>query len=122
MKRFPLSIMAVALVLFVSGCLNADGDEPQAQPPAEQPAAEQPAGQAGAYDAEAAAAAFKNSCAGCHGQNLEGIAGPNLQKVGGKYSKDQILQIVANGKGGMPGGLVKGTDAENIAAWLADKK
>jgi cytochrome c551 len=122
MKRFPLTVMAIALVFFTSGCLNADGDEPQAQPPANQPAAEQPAGQTGAYDATAAETAFKNNCAGCHGQNLEGIAGPNLQKVGGKYSKEQIEQILANGKGTMPGGLVKGSDAENIAAWLADKK
>ncbi|TGV30107.1 cytochrome c, partial [Mesorhizobium sp. M00.F.Ca.ET.186.01.1.1] len=37
-------------------------------------------------------------------------------------TKDQILEVLNKGKGAMPPGLVKGTDAENIAAWLADKK
>jgi len=130
MKRFPLSMMAVALVLFVSGCLNADGDEPQAQQP---PAAEQPGGQTGGqnggqtggnanYDAAAAEATFRTNCASCHGQTLEGAVGPNLQHVGSKYTREQIGEILANGKGAMPGGLVKGEDAANIAAWLADKK
>jgi hypothetical protein len=32
------------------------------------------------------------------------------------------LDILQNGRGTMPGGLVKGEDAETLAAWLADKK
>jgi cytochrome c551 len=66
---------------------------------------------------------FSQHCASCHGDNLQGQVGPNLQKVGSKYSKDQILGILKNGKqGGMPAGLVSGSDADAIATWLAAKK
>lgn len=62
-------------------------------------------------------------CSSCHGDNLQGAVGPNLQKVGSKYSKDQILGILKNGKqGGMPAGLISGDDADKVATWLAAKK
>lgn len=116
MKRFPLFVLAGMLAILMSAC-GPNGQ--QTQPPAEQtPTA--PAG--GAYDAATAETLFKNKCAGCHGQNLEGSVGPNLTAVGSKYSKEQILDIISKGKGSMPPGLVKGADADTIAAWLADKK
>lgn len=62
---------------------------------------------------------FQQSCASCHGGNLEGRSGPNLQKVGSKYSKDEIEDIIVNGQGGMPGGLLKGAEASEVADWLA---
>lgn len=68
----------------------------------------------------------KSSCAGCHGSDLQGGAGgtPALKNVGAKYSKDEILDIIKNGKnqGRMPGGLLKGSDAEKVATWLSEKK
>ena len=48
--------------------------------------------------------------------------GPNLTKVGSKYSKDDILGILKNGKGQMPANVVTGDDANTIAEWLAAKK
>ena len=63
------------------------------------------------------------NCTTCHGGNLEGAVGPSLQKIGAKYSKDEILNIIKNGKGGgMPKGLITGKDAEKVAEWLAAKK
>jgi mono/diheme cytochrome c family protein len=68
-------------------------------------------------------AIFKQNCSSCHGQNLEGGAGPSLAKVGGKYDKAQIAEILRNGKGsGMPAGVVKGEEANIIAQWLSEKK
>ncbi len=67
-------------------------------------------------------AVYKKSCASCHGQNLEGGVGPALDKVGGKYSQEEIKNIIANGRGGMPGGLVQGDDVDKLAEWLAAKK
>jgi len=63
-------------------------------------------------------------CTSCHGNNLEGSVGPSLQKIGSKYSKDQILNIIKKGKnnGKMPAGLISGDDAEKVAEWLAAKK
>lgn len=75
------------------------------------------------YDADEASATFQQNCSSCHGGNLEGASGPALDAVGSKYSKDEILDIIENGKGsGMPAGLIQGDEAENVAAWLADKK
>ncbi|MED1468638.1 MULTISPECIES: cytochrome c551 [Bacillus] len=75
---------------------------------------------------DVAAAAEKitaQKCSSCHGENLKGAVGPNLTKIGSKYSKDQILDILKNGKsGGMPAGLISGDDADKVATWLASKK
>lgn len=79
-------------------------------------------GDTAAVDAEQAKKYFKQSCASCHGADLSGQNGPNLQKVGSKYSKDEILGIIKNGQGNMPGGMASGEKAETIAAWLATKK
>ncbi|MGG3941607.1 cytochrome c551 [Peribacillus psychrosaccharolyticus] len=65
---------------------------------------------------------YERSCAGCHGNNLEGAAGPKLSNVGSKLSKEDIETIIAEGKGIMPSEVLKGEDAANVAAWLADKK
>jgi cytochrome c551 len=62
-------------------------------------------------------------CTACHGQDLQGQVGPSLQHIGSKYSKDQILGILKNGKqGGMPAGVISGSDADKVATWLAAKK
>jgi cytochrome c551 len=78
-----------------------------------------------AGDATTAAAGeevYKQSCLSCHGGNLEGGFGPALDKAGAKYSKDEILEIIKNGKGQMPANVVEGEDAEAVASWLAEKK
>ncbi|MCK9909585.1 cytochrome c, partial [Microbacteriaceae bacterium K1510] len=117
MKRFPLLILAGLFVAALGAC----GPKPQTQPPATTtppstatPAPSTPSA-GGTYDAATAETVFKNNCSSCHGQNLEGVVGPNLTKVGSKYTKDQILEILQKGKGQMPAGLVKGGDADTIA-------
>ncbi|QHE53581.1 cytochrome c551 [Pontibacillus sp. HMF3514] len=77
---------------------------------------------AGGVNASEAKKYFKQSCAGCHGADLSGNNGPNLQTIGSKYGKDEILNIIKNGKGSMPGNMASGKEAETIAAWLATKK
>jgi cytochrome c551 len=64
----------------------------------------------------------QQSCIGCHGQNLGGGSAPPLTEVGAKYSKDEIKDILINGKGGMPSGLLDDAKAEVVAQWLAEKK
>jgi cytochrome c551 len=63
-------------------------------------------------------------CFMCHGDNLKGVQGngPNLQKIGSKYSKDEILDILKNGKGNMPPNVISGSDADKVATWLSEKK
>ena len=71
-----------------------------------------------------AEAVFKANCVSCHGNNLEGAVGPNLQKVGGKLSKGDIDAVVSNGRGGMPSfkGQLSSEEIAGIADWLSTKK
>src|SRR5690625_6727283 len=55
-----------------------------------------------ATDVSAAEEVYQNKCAGCHGDDLGGISGPELTKVGATYSAEEIADIIENGKGGMP--------------------
>lgn len=66
----------------------------------------------------------KANCIACHGAELRGASAPSLEKVGSKYAKDEIANIIANGQGGMPSFKGRLTDAEidTIAVWLAAKK
>ncbi len=118
MKRFHAVWLAGALCLFLSACGGGQTSQPAPTPaPSTGEGATTPT-----VDAAKAETTFKNSCASCHGQNLEGAVGPNLTAVGSKLSKDDILGILKNGKGIMPKDLVTGEDADNLAAWLAEKK
>ncbi|ULL19141.1 cytochrome c [Paenibacillus sp. H1-7] len=69
---------------------------------------------------------YKQSCMSCHGNSLEGKVGPstNLQKVGGRMTKEQIAKQITNGGNGMPGfgGKLKQEDVDALASWLAEKK
>ncbi|ASN04736.1 cytochrome c551 [Virgibacillus necropolis] len=65
---------------------------------------------------------FQNNCAYCHGSDLSGGAGPDLTEVGSRYSKEEITEIIINGKGAMPAGLVEGENADILASWLEKKK
>lgn len=63
------------------------------------------------------------SCISCHGGNLEGKGGaPALAKVGDHMSETEIHDVIVNGRGGMPGGIIKGEEAEAVAKWLSEKK
>lgn len=65
----------------------------------------------------------QTSCATCHGGQLQGASAPALDKIGAKYSEEEVLNIILNGTDkGMPAGLLKGADAEAAAAYLAGLK
>ncbi|MGO4888829.1 c-type cytochrome [Anaerobacillus sp. MEB173] len=129
MKKLLIAMMGAAFIL--GACGGADEPAPADEAPVEDeaPAEETPADEeapeegaegdageatAGDYDAAAAEASYGN-CMGCHGPNMEGGAGPAL--TGLDY--DHILDVIENGATGMPGGLVSGEEAENLAAWIA---
>jgi cytochrome c550 len=66
---------------------------------------------------------YKQSCIGCHGDQYQGTVGPTLKGVGSKYSKEELMDIVVNGKGtGMPVGFVKQEQAAAMADWLSNIK
>jgi cytochrome c551 len=71
-----------------------------------------------------AQAVFKQNCVSCHGVNLEGGVGKNLQKVGSRLTADLITTTITNGHGGMPPfqGKLKPEEITALSVWLAAKK
>ncbi|WP_042356443.1 cytochrome c551 [Bacillus rubiinfantis] len=65
---------------------------------------------------------FQATCAACHGNDLKSGYAADLDKIGSKYSKDEILDIIHNGKGQMPKQNLSDEDADAVATWLAGKK
>ncbi|MBA4603496.1 cytochrome c [Thermoactinomyces sp. AMNI-1] len=64
-----------------------------------------------------------SNCASCHGGNLQGATGPGLQQIGAKMNKEQILQILENGKGSMPAqSHISADERDQLATWLTEKK
>lgn len=62
------------------------------------------------------------NCITCHGDQLQGGAGPALNKIGSKYKQNEIEHIIKNGKNGMPSGVISGGDVTVVAKWLSEKK
>ena len=59
-------------------------------------------------------------CIGCHGGNYEGVGSfPALTGVGDKLSADEIKELLRNGKGSMPGGLVPEDQLDGMTEWLS---
>lgn len=65
---------------------------------------------------------YKDNCATCHGNDLSGETGPDLTEVGNRLSQDQIEEVIEDGKGAMPSGLVGGQDLPTLAKWLSEIK
>jgi quinoprotein glucose dehydrogenase len=57
---------------------------------------------------------YSSTCIACHGQNMEGGAGPSLLNIGHHMAYDDFKEVVVNGKGQMPG-LVH-VDEESLKA------
>ena len=105
-KTAYVIVFALLLVIGVTACGNTNNNN-------------DPGESASGSDASSL---YQQNCAACHGNNLQGKNGPNLQKIGSELTKDQILKQIKNGGGGMPGNIISGKDADKVATWLAGKK
>ncbi len=117
MKKLLYSIVCVAFLGFLTACGGGDEETEQETTPTEEQAGEEQE-----QTADAGEALYQQSCSSCHGGDLKSGGAPDLDKIGSQYSKDEILGIIENGKGGMPAGILKGEDADAVASWLAEKK
>jgi cytochrome c551 len=64
---------------------------------------------------------FVQSCAGCHSMKAagsNGTMGPSMDDLA--PSKESVLRQIKMGGGGMPADLLKGAEAEAVAAWVAE--
>lgn len=106
MKRLLFSMFTITVLLF-TGCQQQTPDTNQEQ------------GDVSMQPEQS----YLNNCASCHGQNLEGGLGPSLQKIGSKLSKEEIEEIIKNGKNGMPSQPQVSDQARSkLSEWLAEKK
>lgn len=73
----------------------------------------------------------KSTCINCHAKDMKGVSGmPALRGIGDKYSKDEIMNIIKNGKApsmsaqyddNIKKGLTA-SDIDTLADWLAKQK
>ncbi|MCM3117227.1 cytochrome c [Neobacillus sp. MER 74] len=63
---------------------------------------------------------YKESCAACHGDTLQGAVGPGLTNMKGKYSEAEVLNIVNEGTKKMPGNLLDAEKSEIVTKWLME--
>lgn len=64
---------------------------------------------------------YKFSCLSCHGENLEGLAGPPVTNMKTKYSEEDLQKLLNDGVGMMPGGLLSEEEAKTVTKWLLDQ-
>jgi len=108
----------IGLIFFMS--LQGVGNEAEI---AEENATEEEGGEAGEEGGETADAGefdpealAQESCISCHGSSYEGGVGPSLIET--QLSQEEIEDILANGKGTMPGGLVEADNIPAMAEWV----
>ncbi|WP_419887413.1 cytochrome c551 [Neobacillus niacini] len=119
MKKLLYGIVCIAFLGFLTSCGGGNDETEQDNTTTEEQAGDEQQQTANAGDGDAL---FQQNCSSCHGGDLKSGGAPDLDKIGSKYSKDEIEGIILNGKGGMPGGILSGEDADAVASWLAEKK
>ncbi|WP_195576084.1 c-type cytochrome [Paenibacillus sp. 1001270B_150601_E10] len=114
-KGLGVFIGALCLGAVLAGCSSSNGASSNAESNAI--LSEAPAEAANVY---------KQSCLQCHGGNLEGRMGKdtNLQKVGDRLTKEEIIDKIHNGGTRMPqvGRSMEEGDVEKVAEWLSTLK
>lgn len=67
---------------------------------------------------------YKKNCLSCHAADLSGKVGPSLKEIGSKLSKEEIMERITLGRGGMPSfkSRLSEQEIESLGSWLADKK
>ena len=63
---------------------------------------------------------FENSCSGCHGADGDSGSSPQLSSVVPPLSDEELTDVIVNGKGSMPGGLVQEADVPALVSYLRD--
>lgn len=122
LKKLGLFVGVFTLALaLLTACGGGGGkDTAPAPAPSEQPAAN---GEAGDSDLIAIGEEqVQKSCIGCHGTDLQGGMGGAAPSLHGlSLSKEEIIDVLVNGRGAMPRGTANGNE-EAVAEYLLTLK
>lgn len=61
---------------------------------------------------------YKQNCISCHGDAYQGGVGPALKGVSDRLSVDEVKDVITNGRGGMPPGLVEEQNIDAMAEYI----
>ncbi|MBX9954016.1 cytochrome c550 [Peribacillus frigoritolerans] len=61
---------------------------------------------------------YKQNCISCHGDAYQGGVGPALKGVGDRLSVDEVKDVITNGRGAMPPGLVEEQKIDAMAEYI----
>lgn len=65
---------------------------------------------------------YKQNCISCHGDAYQGGVGPALKGVADRLSEDEVKDVIANGRGAMPPGLVEESNLDAMAKYIHELK
>lgn len=112
--RMPLLTVSIIAVFMLAACGSHSGQQNQTNTAVVETDS----------DITGADMLYKKSCLSCHAADLSGKVGPSLQEIGSKLSKEEIVERITMGRGGMPSfkSRLSEQDIEALGSWLADKK
>ncbi|WP_159888284.1 c-type cytochrome [Paenibacillus puerhi] len=124
LKTKAVAGLALASLMLLAACAAKDGPEPFGGGKASENTMTAEEAMAGA--SSEVQSLYKQSCLSCHASNLEGRVGPktNLQHIGARMEKEQIVKQIEAGGNGMPGfqGKLKPEEIGALSDWLAGLK
>ncbi|MCE7793151.1 c-type cytochrome [Salipaludibacillus sp. CUR1] len=117
MKKFLFAMFGAVLVLGACGDNGGNDEEQPVNDGNNAETTDNAADEGGTYDLANGEELYAQNCASCHGGDLEGASGPNLEDS----SHDEVRAAIEAGPGTMPADLVTGDDADDVSAWIADQ-
>lgn len=65
---------------------------------------------------------YEQKCSACHGSDLKGAAaGPAVLNMKSKYSEEELMKLITDGKGMMPSKLLTEEENKLVSEWLIKK-
>ncbi|MDR9748584.1 c-type cytochrome [Paenibacillus taichungensis] len=112
-KRLSLFTVSIVTVLALAACEGNSSQQKQAGP------------DAATTDSDSSTTGtYKQYCLSCHAADLSGKVGPSLKTIGSRLSKEEIMEKITTGTGGMPSfrNRLSEQDIDALGSWLANKK
>lgn len=113
-KSLALFTVSIVTVLALAACGDNSSQQDQTGP----------VSAATDSDSSTTGTLYKQFCLSCHATDLSGKVGPSLKTIGSRLSKEEIMEKITTGTGGMPSfkNRLSEQDIDALGSWLANKK